>query len=168
MRPKTPDVARSSEDVIREWIGRFAVNCGQALSDARVLLWIDELGAFAPEPLEQAFRFVLRSHAINTIPQIGAVHDALQNLQAKALLDDQVPVESRKPLSPEEAEKQWQEARARGEKYRERIHEFSLTVTDLRSAAVRVDPAPVVATNERLNLLEKQKQEVLTRFATKI
>jgi hypothetical protein len=35
-------------------------------------------------------------------------------------------IESRKPLSPEEAEKQWQEARARGEKYRESIHEENL------------------------------------------
>lgn len=168
IRPSTQGAASSSEDVIRQWIGRFAHNCGQTLTDERVLLWIDELGAFAPEQLEQAFRFVLRSHTINTIPQIGAVCDALDGLRAKALRDNPTFYEQRMPLTSEENENRWKELRARGEAYRKRVHEFSLTVADLRSAAVRVDPEEVVATNERLDLLEKQKREILTRFATKV
>jgi hypothetical protein len=64
---------RASEDVIRLWIARFAVNCGQTLSDARVLLWIDELSDIEPERLERAFRNVMRSHTFNSIPQVGEI-----------------------------------------------------------------------------------------------
>src|SRR5215831_2591749 len=77
-QPGTPGVAQTSDGVIREWIGRFAENCGQVPSEGRVLLWIDELGSIEPSLLEQAFRTVLQTHAVNTIPQIGEIRAQLE------------------------------------------------------------------------------------------
>jgi hypothetical protein len=76
--------SRGSEDVIRLWIARFAVNCGQTLSEARVLLWIDELSDIEPEQLERAFRNVMRSHTFNNIPQIGDIRAQIDDATKSA------------------------------------------------------------------------------------
>jgi hypothetical protein len=85
------DAGRTSEEIIREWIARFATNCGQVLSEARVLLWLDEFSRVEPERLEAAFGAVMRSHAINTIPQVGEIHallDRVEQLGGEAEAED--------------------------------------------------------------------------------
>jgi hypothetical protein len=64
---------RTNEQLIREWLARFAANAGQPLTEARAVLWLDELSQIEPSRLEAAFRLVMRTHAINTIPQIGEI-----------------------------------------------------------------------------------------------
>jgi hypothetical protein len=73
------DGRRTSEEIIREWIARFATNCGQVLSEARVLLWLDEFSHVEPERLEAGFGAVMGSHTINTIPQVGEIHALLDH-----------------------------------------------------------------------------------------
>lgn len=77
------DVERTSEDVIREWVARFATNCGQPLSEARVLLWIDELSDIEPQRLELVFRAVMHAHSFNSIPQIGEIRALITKADAK-------------------------------------------------------------------------------------
>lgn len=82
--PPPPDADRTSEDVIREWVARFAVNCGQQLSEARVLLWIDELSDIEPDRLIPAFRAAMRSHTFNSIPQIGDIRAKIDKTESDA------------------------------------------------------------------------------------
>jgi hypothetical protein len=81
--PRLP--ARSSEDVVREWIARFATNCGQPLSNARVVLWLDELADIEPARLEAGFRRLLHSHRFNNIPQIGDIRRQIDDIESRAL-----------------------------------------------------------------------------------
>lgn len=71
--------------MIREWVARFAVNCGQQLSEARVLLWIDELSDIEPDRLIAAFRAVMRSHTFNSIPQIGDIRAKIDQAESNGL-----------------------------------------------------------------------------------
>ena len=81
---RVQDGDRTSEDVIREWVARFAINCGQPPSEARVLLWIDELSDIEPDRLEAAFRAVLRSHTFNSIPQVGEIRAQIKQADSNA------------------------------------------------------------------------------------
>jgi hypothetical protein len=82
---RRPQVASgTSEEVIRQWIGRFAVNCGQALPEGRVLLWLDELSDVKPEVLERVFRGVLRTYVFNNIPPIGEIRSRIDAALASA------------------------------------------------------------------------------------
>jgi hypothetical protein len=82
--PPPPDADRTSEDVIREWVARFAVNCGQQLSEARVLMWIDELSDIEPDRLIHAFPAVEHSHTFNSIPQIGDIRAKIDQAESDA------------------------------------------------------------------------------------
>jgi len=73
------------DDLIREWLARFATNCGQPPSDARMLLWIDELQDIEPERLAHTFRAVMRSHTFNSIPQIGEIRAQIDEANAAGL-----------------------------------------------------------------------------------
>lgn len=155
-QPKTQGAGRTSEELIREWVGRFAVNCGQVLSDARVLLWIDELGGIDPDLLEQAFRIVLQTHSINTIPQIGAVHDALQSLRTNASLNER-RVASQRWLANQPSD---EELHRRGLEYSAGMKARTEEIAKLQTPKLKAE-VTVIETPERRALLDQQKQKLL-------
>ena len=150
---------------LKRWLAIFGETFqhSSSLSEPQIAAYEIVLRDLTVEELNSACEKTLQTWTFATMPPPAFIRNC-----APGPVFDLPLSEHRKPLTPEENEKLWQEARARGEAYRKRVHEFSLTVTDLHSAAVRVEPAPVVATNERLDLLEKQKRDVLTRFAVKV
>jgi hypothetical protein len=162
---RTEPPPRSNGHSLKRWLAIFGETFqhNSSLSALQIAAYDMALRDLSVEELDAACGKTLQTWTFVAMPPPAFI----RNCVPRPVVDLST-FESREPLSPAEAEKQWQEARARGEAYRKRVHEFSLTVTDLQSTAVRVEPALVVATNERLDLLEKQKQEVLTRFATKV
>jgi hypothetical protein len=57
----------------------------------------------------------------------------------------------------------WSECRARGERYRERLAEYSAEVRQFHASSKKAEPRPAIATSQRLELLARQKAELLAK-----
>jgi hypothetical protein len=122
-----------SEQLLREWIVKFAEIAERELTSVWVDLWVEALRDLEPEWIEFGCRAYLRS--MKFFPKPGDIRELIELEKENRLAKEFAEADS-DPMTPEEserrlqiaqaAERRWQMARAAGEKYRERVHELTL------------------------------------------
>lgn len=162
LSPPPPDGAQTSEATVREWILRFATNCGQPLNDGQVLLWIEQFAGADSALLQRAFQAVLQSHTFSNMPTVGEIYAKLDELrQADFLAEEQIA--RARWLSDQPSD---DELHSRGVEYcsrmRDRVQELA-TLQGTDEPKLQADPL-VIAWPERLAELEEQKKAILSRY----
>jgi len=128
-----------------------------SLSELQVKAYEVALADLSVDQLNQACEKTLRAWTLVAMPPPGFIRECVPSEP----LSESCPA---KPITSEERERQWESARAAGEKYRANIQERVLTIADLSKTVVKPEPVRVIATNERLELLARQKREIEAKY----
>lgn len=159
-------IFRSTDTLLREWVVKFASIAEKGLSKPFITLWCEALSDLEPEWIEFACRQYMRS--MKFMPKPGDIREIIET-EKRNRSSGKVSAAgaAAEPHSPEESERQWKSARAAGETYRANIRDHVLTIADLSKTVVKPEPAPIIATKERLDFLARQKCELEAKYGVK-
>jgi hypothetical protein len=161
----TPPSTDGSLD-LKQWLKVLAETYqrNSSLSEFQIVAYQFALRGLSPIELTAACTEVLNTWTFVAMPPPAVILQAHESLLAAARLEASVSV-GKVVQDPVEAarisELQWEKARAAGEEYRRKVAEYTAAPPTLRTQ--KSEPAPLVMTQARLDLLKKQQEHLLAR-----
>jgi len=163
----SPKLASKSpiEVALRQWFVRFCEIAEKEFHKPFIDLWCEALSDLDLDSIEFGCRSYLRG--MKFFPKPGDIRELIdKERERKSVKESFANLEreiANRPKPPRIVVS-YESARAAGEKYRQRLSTLVFAPQGASRSAVKVEPEPIVATNERLALLAKQAREIKSRF----
>lgn len=160
----SPKLASKSptEIVLRQWFVRFCEIAEKEFHKPFIDLWCQALNDLDPEWVEFGCRSYLR--VMKFFPKPGDIRELIEKEKERIAIEQGFEnFEHEIASRPQRSVPSYESARAHGEQYRKNLAALVFVPAASRST-VKVEPEPIVATNERLALLERQARDIKARF----
>lgn len=155
----------ATEIALRQWFVKFCVIAEREFHRTFIDLWCEALNDIEVEWVEFGCRAYLKG--MKFFPKPGDIRDLIDRekenrLSTKRAAEMEQEFAQRQREVQPKAFPSYECARAAGEKYR---REMSCLVAapSARSCSVKMEPEPIIATDDRLALLDQQAREATVR-----
>jgi hypothetical protein len=154
----TPQRSPEFSDTLKKWLATFGETYDRSWSDLALKAYELALNDLTPRELNLACEKALRTWTLAAMPPPGFIREAL------AIALAELPVRTDTPEEIARAERQFELAREAGESYRAKI--AALVAEPLPAKPVKPDLV-VVARPERVQELDRQREEILAKHGPK-